>query len=144
VIGLAEAARNMVDALAGVKEDLTSAYQSTLYDIGVSLVFYTPIKTGLASSNWNVADSRTAGQISAIQQPSEGPKGAVSLENLEFQVKDIQLGASATFTNPVDYIDRLEEGYSQQAPAGMVTPTKLRIDDIWLENLDSFKLLKQQ
>jgi hypothetical protein len=137
-ISLASAAKIVAKALEEVKVDLNHAYKETLYDVGASLVYYTPILTGLASSNWNV--DKTGG-ISTVRQPSEGIKGTASLEAIETQIESFNLGDTAIFSNPVDYIDDLEKGTSRQAPAGMVTPTRVRIDDIWLENLKKYNLI---
>ncbi len=135
-LSLAAAANNAAKALKEVKIDLTHCYKETLYDIGDALVFYTPLKTGLASSNWNVGK----GRISTVRNPKEGLKGTASLEAIESQIEVFNLGDTALFSNPVDYIDDLENGTSRQAPAGMITPTKARIDDIWLSNLRKYNL----
>ena len=52
--GLADAIMQSVSALKGIQKGLDAAYQDTLLDVGTSLVFFTPIDTGAAASNWNV------------------------------------------------------------------------------------------
>ncbi len=136
-ISLTKAAEDAAKAVKEVKVDLTHCYRETLYDIGDSLVFFTPLKTGLASSNWNVGK----GRISTVRNPKEGLKGTASLQAIGSQVSSINLGDTAIFSNPVEYIDDLELGTSRQAPAGMITPTKARIDDIWLSNLKKYNLI---
>lgn len=134
---LSQALKQMSANVKEVKRDLTSAYQHTLMGIGDSLIFYTPLKTGLASSNWNVG----TGPISTERQPVEGTKGRASSDAIRVQSKAFNTSMDAVFSNPVDYIDDLERGTSRQAPAGMVTPTIIRVEDIWLNCLRSFKLI---
>lgn len=127
----------VVKELKGVRDNLTLSYQTTLYDIGKTLVYYTPIKTGLASSNWNVTPQGKAGNI---RQPVKGEKGLSSLTAISYQVKGINAGERSTFYNPVHYIEDLEGGTSRQAPAGMVTPTMTHVQDLWIKNLKKHKL----
>ena len=137
-MSLGQAAKAAIAELKRTKANLVLAYQATLYDIGKTLVFYTPIDTGLASSNWNVSNK---GRISTIREPVEGDKGTAALEAMAIQVKDLQPGTAATFNNPVDYTPDLEDGFSRQAPAGMITPTKPLIDAMWLNNLRQYNLI---
>jgi hypothetical protein len=135
---LAEAINKASADLVKTKKSLVFAYESTLYDIGESLVFFTPIKTGLASSNWNVS---FVGHIPTERGIQSGIKGKASLDAISGQVKNMKVGKTALFSNPVDYIDDLEDGTSRQAPAGMVQPTKYRIEGIWLKNLKKFNVI---
>lgn len=132
------AINGVVKELKGVRDNLTLSYQNTLYDIGSTLVYYTPIKTGLASSNWNVTSGGKAGNL---REPVRGEKGTASLTAISYQVQGIDAGEKALFYNPVEYIDDLEDGYSRQAPAGMVTPTLANVEDIWISNLKKQKLI---
>lgn len=124
--------------LRRVKANLTLSFQDTLMDVGESLIFYTPLKTGLASSNWNMTDSTT---VSSQRQPEGGTKGAAAISAMQSQVTSIDIGGITTFYNPVDYIDDLERGTSTQAPAGMITPTKVDIQSQWLRNLYKYNLI---
>lgn len=134
-MSLAQAAREFAKELERTKDNLVLSYQMTLFDIGKTLVYYTPIDTGLASSNWNVSNT---GGISAIREPEEGPKGQAALDAMFKQSQQIEIGKVAIFNNPVDYIPDLEDGFSRQAPAGMVTPTVPLIGDIWLSNFNKY------
>lgn len=137
-MSLATAAGEMIKDLQRVVENITLCYQATLYDVGATLVFYTPIDTGLASSNWNVDN---VGTISIEREPIEGVKGLAALRAISGQVKLMKLGDTAIFSNPVDYIPKLEAGISRQAIGGMIIPTASRVDDIWLTNARKFKLI---
>jgi hypothetical protein len=114
-----------------------------LYDIGSTLVYYTPIDTGLASSNWNVS----SGNWEEQERESLGwIKGAHFLSDISKQVKGLEYEPLALFYNPVEYIGDLNGDYgsptSRQAPAGMTIPTLAQIDSIWNRNLKEFGVIK--
>lgn len=135
---LAKALKKKAEEIKRVSEKLTLSYKDTLVDVGESLAFFTPIKTGLASSNWNVTNSS---RVSTIRQPSSGRKGAASISAIKDQVQTIDVGDTAIFHNPVEYIGDLEDGYSKQAPAGMITPTRPRVQKLWIANLRKYDLI---
>ena len=55
---LSAAIKATVRELEMIKQDLIISHQVTMYEIGERLVYYTPLKTGLASNNWNVTASQ--------------------------------------------------------------------------------------
>ena len=135
---LSQAASDLIKELREVQENLSLCYQATLYEVGELLVYYTPIDTGLASSNWNVGN---LGQISIEREPIEGVKGLAALRAISGQVKHVNMELDAYFRNPVDYIGDLDKGKSRQALGGMIVPTMSRVDDIWLSNAKKYKLI---
>lgn len=138
MISLAQGALNAARELLGIKKGIEDAYVHTIRDIGESLVFYTPFRTGLASSNWNVSGN---GNTSPERPVVEGIKGESSIQAIAAQSLGLKLGVTATFSNPVHYIDDLERGTSRQARGGMVTPTISRVNDLWLLNLEKQKII---
>lgn len=135
---LTTAIRDSIKELKRVKDNLILAYEATLYDVGGSLVWYTPLKTGLASSNWNVTNSDRSEDV---REPEGFEKGAASLDAIQGQIKQLKLGLDVIYYNPVEYIDDLEGGTSRQAPEGMIAPATRRIDKIWVQNLEYFKVI---
>lgn len=135
---LAKALLKEAEKVKRVSDKLALCYRNTLIDVGESLAFFTPIDTGLASSNWNVTNGP---RVSTAREPKGGKKGAASIEAIKDQVNTIKIGDRAIFHNPVDYIGDLDNGYSRQAPAGMITPTKPRVKKFWIANLQKFDLL---
>lgn len=135
---LSEAIRDSIKELKRVKENLILSYEATLYDIGGTLVWYTPLKTGLASSNWNVTNSERS---EPVREPSGFEKGRAALDAMQGQIKQLKLGSEIIYYNPVEYIDDLEGGSSRQAPTGMISPTLARINGIWVQNLEYFKVI---
>ena len=135
---LTEAIRDSIKELKRVKKNLILSYEATLYDIGGTLVWYTPLRTGLASSNWNVTNSDRS---EPVREPSGFEKGKASLDAMQGQIKQLKLGSGVIYYNPVDYIDDLEGGFSRLAPDGMISPTIRRMDEIWVQNLEYFKVI---
>lgn len=135
---LAAAALDAVAALKETRDNLAISYRDTIYSIGESLVFFTPLKTGLASSNWGVSNT---GSKSVEREVQDGVKGKASLEAFSKMIPLLDFSKVAIFNNPVEYIDELEKGTSPQSRAGMVTPTKARVSDLWLANLRKNKVI---
>ena len=135
---LSEAIRDSIKELKRVKENLILAYEATIYDIGGSLVWYTPLKTGLASSNWNVTNSDRS---EPVREPYGYEKGKAALDAIDGQIKQLKLGSDVIYYNPVEYIKNLEDGTSRQAPRGIIRPTTMRINGIWVQNLEYFKVI---
>ena len=140
---LSVAIKEFTKELEGVRDSLTSAYQNTLYDVGNTLVYYTPIDTGYASSNWNVS---SGDRVESEREPEKGIKGAASLLAIQKQVKGLEKEPFALFYNPVDYIGDLNGDNgpptSRQAPTGITVPTTSKIQDIWEMNLTKFNIKK--
>lgn len=85
----------------------------------------TPVDTGRARGNWSTTVANPAwgererldrsGGSAFAEVVAETPQGA---------------GQKTFLTNNLPYIGRLEEGYSKQAPAGMVRKNFLRVRQI--------------
>jgi hypothetical protein len=85
-------------------------------DIDSALVLTTPVDTGRARSNWQVSIGKTAaGTIDQPASPSETIGNAKS-ELAKLRDSD----SSVHITNNLPYIQRLNEGWSPQQPAGFV------------------------
>jgi hypothetical protein len=134
---LSSAADDLIKELRGINNNILLCYKATIYDTGSLLVYYTPIDTGLASSNWNVGN---IGQVSIEREPIKGVKGLAALQEISRQVDSLVIGRDAYFRNPVDYISDLEAGTSKQARGGMINPTASRVDDLWMKNAKVFNL----
>lgn len=76
----------------------------------------TPVDTGHARGNWNVAIGGPDDTTSPASLEMDGPA-------LPRQLPAIQAGDEVWLTNAVPYIEALEYGHSKQAPAGMVRVT---------------------
>lgn len=74
----------------------------------------TPVDTGRARSNWNVDINIVDVQIVEPTSKDPGPEKALSA------IARYKLNDVAYISNNLPYIRRLNEGYSQQAPAAFV------------------------
>lgn len=85
-------------------------------DIDSALVLTTPVDTGRARSNWQVSIGKTAfGTVDQLMSPSEAIGNAkAELSKLRDSDDKIHI------TNNLPYIQRLNEGWSPQQPAGFV------------------------
>lgn len=80
------------------------------------LVLATPVDTGRARANWIVTTGTPA--ETATEPPD--PSGGKALSQAIGVVSQYKLDQGAIFiTNNVEYIVPLDNGHSQQAPAGM-------------------------
>lgn len=85
-------------------------------DIDSALVLTTPVDTGRARSNWQVSIGKSAlGTVDTPVSPSEAIGNAKS-ELSKLRDSD----SSVHITNNLPYIQRLNEGWSPQQPAGFV------------------------
>lgn len=82
-------------------------------DILVGVVTETPVDTGQARSNWNLAIGETDYSTTSGNSDSIG-RGLGKLSVSEI------LGQPVIISNSLPYIVRLNEGWSQQAPAKFV------------------------
>lgn len=92
-----------------------------------AVVVATPVDTGAARSNWlvslNVPDSRV------VPAYSRGAGGSTASANTQAALEQARqkaagfragVGGAIVITNNLAYIDRLNSGWSAQAPAGFV------------------------
>ncbi len=80
------------------------------------VILSTPVDTGRARGNW------IANAGSPITSPSEllSKSGAESIAANYAVIQQTKLGESVYISNNLPYINRLNDGYSAQAPAGFV------------------------
>lgn len=87
----------------------------------------TPVRSGKAKGNWNVALDGSA--PSGEKSPDSG--GARTKRECRQQAEKIDENTKEVdLQNPLPYINRLEHGWSQQAPSGMVRITLIEADQL--------------
>lgn len=100
------------------------AVKTALTIVG-DLVYHTPVDTSQALSNWDVTIGAPvsdphgpyfAGQHGSTQRQSAAQALNVAKETL----KDKKPGQSIFIANTLPYIRRLNDGHSQQVPAGFI------------------------
>lgn len=87
--------------------------------VDAALVLATPVDTGRARLNWQVEiDAEPQDTLPEPPDPASGAR--TSLENAKQTIATFQLGSTIHIVNNLDYIGRLNEGWSAQAPANFV------------------------
>lgn len=114
---------NFIDQ--GVPEAADRQMRALLLEGLRGVVLSTPVDTGRARGAWEV--ELEAATITA-DRGVEDKSGALTLARGLAKMRNARGYAINWITNAVPYIGRLEDGYSGQAPAGMVqvTANKLR------------------
>lgn len=127
----------LVEFAAALNLNFGIAVKRVSFDILTRIVERTPVDTGRARSAWDL----TVGEPSSYVPPPL-PPGAVGA-----LVEDPASGLSVAITgesviyvvNNLDYIEPLENGHSQQAPAGMVRITLAEVAaeiELYLEGME--------
>ena len=95
-------------------------------DIFARVVMRTPVDSGRARGNWQInVGAAPSGAIARTDKQEKGsPPGPALASAALAAVATFEAGPDIYIVNNLPYINRLEyEGYSTQAPAGMVRVT---------------------
>lgn len=84
--------------------------------VDAAVVLATPVDTGRARANWQV---EIGGPASGVVEPTD-KSGQTAISAGTKVIQDYKGGNSINITNNLPYIERLNEGWSKQAPAGFV------------------------
>lgn len=116
-----EQMRDIIKNRTGVTEEI---FRAVALQVTEKVITRTPVDTGRARGNWNAEidkedettnDSRTAAQALALAQG---------------KALKAEIGQRFTLVNGLPYIQKLEYGYSRQAPKGMVRITAEEFNSI--------------
>lgn len=88
-------------------------------EVARSVVLRTPVRTGRARSNWQFGD----GEAPSGTLDETDPQGSATLTKLSAAIMQSRVGGVTYVANNLPYALRLEYGWSQQAPSGMVRNT---------------------
>lgn len=106
--------------------------------VDAAVVLATPVDTGRARSNWQVEIGQAADGV--IGDPNDkhakfDQSGREALEAGKSVIAKYAGGSSLNITNNLPYIERLNDGWSKQAPAGFVEQAmQVGIDAITAES----------
>jgi hypothetical protein len=95
------------------KADLSLVVRKVMFDAFSSVVRRSPVRSGRFRANWNV----TYGQPSFTVTDSTQQARAIAETQ---KALTLPVGGVVWMANGLPYANRLEHGYSKQAPAGMV------------------------
>ena len=101
------------------KIKLETVVRKTVLDMGAQMVRMSPVDTGRFRSNWQYGTDAINTSISGADDKS----GRTSLNRIQAGVRGWVPGQTMYLTNSLPYAQRLESGWSGQAPAGMVKVT---------------------
>lgn len=98
----------------------TEVVRKVAIEVLSSVVLKSPVDTGRFRGNWNVA----YGGIDYSTDSAEDKNGSAAIyRGVSYLLSSNLPGATIYITNNLPYAHRLEDGYSKQAPNGMVRLT---------------------
>ena len=122
LLDLANDVDKLGDQIAQAASD--HAVKTALTIVG-DLVYHTPVDTSQALSNWDVtigapADDPHGPYVAGKHGSTQQQSAAKALAQAKQTLKDKKPGQTIYIANNLPYIRRLNDGYSQQVPAGFV------------------------
>ena len=114
-------------------DSLEAKLRALMIDLAERIIDRTPVKTGHAKANWQ-------GSINTVvTEELEGfdPSGEVTKSSMMQVFQSFELGQTMYLQNNVPYINRLEYGWSQQAPEGMVRLTLIEMTEELVRSLSA-------
>lgn len=105
----------------GIRERANKLVRGVALEGAARLIQRTPVDTGRARGNWNVA----VGEIDPTHSMDfEDPQGSAALQGAQAVILgEFEAGDRLYLTNSLPYVPELERGHSKQAPQGMVAVT---------------------
>ncbi|WP_188052255.1 HK97 gp10 family phage protein [Aureimonas fodinaquatilis] len=95
-------------------------------DVFSAVILMSPVDTGRFRGNWQVA----IGNIPSGTIQIDDKDGTASIGRVQAATLGLEAGQIIYLVNNLPYAQRLEYGYSQQAPGGMVRLTAQRFRPI--------------
>ena len=115
-----------------IDRTLDQGIRATILELSTAIIKDTPAKTGRARGNWQASIGRGAtGEVSVVNKRA-GEAKAISNVN---QKASVAVGDLYYLTNNVPYIERLEYGWSKQAPGGMVRKNMQNFNRLLVKNI---------
>jgi len=98
------------------EEKMDLAVQKIALDLFERVIMATPVDSGRARANWQV----TIGTVPNGTLDLTDKTGQATISRATATAAGLKAGDVIYLVNNLPYIQRLEDGYSGQAPAGMV------------------------
>jgi len=105
---------------------MKTALHGIVLELGTRMVIRSPVDTGRFRGNWQIGDGTpdTRTDSDFDKQPLGSPPSQGTFARWQDQLEGARPGSVIYITNSLPYARRLEyEGWSKQAPAGMVRVT---------------------
>jgi len=115
-----------------IDRTLNQGIRATLFEVSTAIIKDTPADTGRARGNWQASVGRGAtGDVSVDSARSGEAKAIADVD----QTVRVAVGDLYYLTNNLPYIERLEYGWSQQAPGGMVRKNMQNFNRLLVKNI---------
>jgi len=111
---------------AKTKEKMHTVVRKVVLDISTRLVERSPVKTGRFRANWQYAYSGAP----RYHTEDVDPSGQATISRIAALIGSDPAGRVHTIVNNLPYAIPLEQGWSKQAPYGMVGLTVLEFEAI--------------
>jgi hypothetical protein len=102
-----------------VKEFTEVTWRLSVNEAFIGVVVKTPVRDGGAKASFFCSAGRNGG----AQSKSLDKSGQVSIDRINDAVAKSKAGGTLLLYSNLIYIELLEEGYSEQAPSGMIKTT---------------------
>ena len=115
---------SLTDLVARAGARIDDVVRKTEIDLFSRVIARSPVDTGRFRGNWQVSnDAPLERQTDALD-----PDGSIATDAAIDAVMHLPVGHVTHISNALPYAQRLEYGYSAQAPAGMVRLTAREFD----------------
>ena len=111
---------------------MSEATRATLFEVSTAIIKETPADTGRARGNWQASVGRGATGDVSVDSVRSGEARAIADVD---QTVSVAVGDLYYLTNNLPYIERLEYGWSKQAPGGMVRKNMQNFNRLFVKNL---------
>ena len=115
-----------------IDRTLDQGIRATLLEVSTAIIKGTPADTGRARGNWQASIGRGATGEVSVDSVRSGEAKAIAEVN---QKASVAVGDLYYLTNNLPYIERLEYGWSKQAPGGMVRKNMQNFNRLFVKNL---------
>jgi hypothetical protein len=119
---------DLTNFIKKTENNIDQVIKKIAFDVFSRVILKTPVDTGAARANWNCA---IGSKPSASPNKNKtDPDGQGTISEVSKIINGTTVGKSIYLLNNLPYIERLETGYSKQAPNGMVATTLVEFKDI--------------
>jgi hypothetical protein len=115
-----------------IDRTLDQGIRATLLEVSTAIIKGTPADTGRARGNWQASIGRGATGEVSVDSVRSGEAKAIAEVN---QKASVAVGDLYYLTNNLPYIERLEYGWSKQAPGGMVRKNMQNFNRLLVKNI---------
>lgn len=94
------------------EKKMETVVKKVFIGLSTDIIKATPVDTGRARNNWFPSVNKFSSDKTDIKDKS----GSIAISRTENTANSFKIGDTVTLTNNLPYIERLEYGWSKQAP----------------------------